>query len=48
MDELMVELGQLLPAERELGRWVDHLVIDHPTLLPFTHNIPSKGFGRKQ
>src|SRR5882672_6358681 len=24
VNELMVELGQLLPAERELGRWVDH------------------------
>src|SRR5258705_10950531 len=38
MDELMVELGQLLPAERELGRRVDHLVVDHPALLTLAHD----------
>src|SRR5882724_1219477 len=41
VNELMVELGQLLPAERELGRWVDHLVVDHPTLLTLAHDTPS-------
>src|SRR6266705_3589910 len=47
MDELVMQLGQLLPAERELGRRLDDLVVDHPALLTFAHDAPSDGsFGR--
>src|SRR5262245_63413357 len=39
VDELVMQLGQLLAAERELGRRVDDLVVDHPALLTLAHDI---------
>src|SRR5215831_15275447 len=47
MNELVVELGQLLPGDCELGRRVNDLVVDYPALLTFAHDTPSDGsFGR--
>src|SRR5262245_47418472 len=38
VNELMVQLGQLLPSERELGWRVNDLVVDHPALLTLAHD----------
>src|SRR5215470_1218340 len=38
MDELVMQLGQLLAGEREPGRRLDDLVVDHPALLTLAHD----------
>src|SRR5262245_18990917 len=38
VDEVVMQLGQLLAAECELGRRVDDLVVDHPALLTLAHD----------